>query len=158
MSVVSKGGVSAGTGLLISCPFRCRSWLCKAIRSPVIQCWSVSYSCCAGTADGTRWRAEAWSGPRSLYGNFSQEFLFFFFFKWPRYKSLKMAVDNGNADSTVAVVTVALRWLWEERIGCCQQMTTFFNFRNNSLDVLTLFTLLSVHSCLSAECQGQLKN
>lgn len=62
-----------------SCPFSCWSWLCKVIRSPVIQCWSVSYSCCAGTADGTRWRAEAWSGPRSLYGNFSQEFFFFFF-------------------------------------------------------------------------------
>lgn len=31
-----------------------------------------------------------------------------FLFKWPRYKSLEMAVDNGNADSTVAVVTVAL--------------------------------------------------
>lgn len=85
-------------------------------------------------------------------------FFIFFFFQWPRYKSLKMAVDNGNADSTVAVVTVALLWLCEERIDCCQQMTTFFNFRSNSLDVLTLFTLVSVHSCLSAECQGQLKN
>lgn len=30
------------------------------------------------------------------------------FLKCPRYKSLKMAVGNGNADSTVAVVTVAL--------------------------------------------------
>lgn len=33
---------------------------------------------------------------------------FFFLFKRPRYKSLEMAVDNGNADSTVAVVIVAL--------------------------------------------------
>lgn len=108
---------SAGVDLLNSCPFDCWSWLCKVIQSPVIWCQSVSYSCCAGTADSTSWSAEAWSGPRSLYGNFSQEF---FLFKWPRYKSLEMALDNGNADSTVAVVTVALLWLCEQRIDCCQ--------------------------------------
>ena len=79
-TVFSKGSIFAGMDSLISCSFSCRSWLCKVKRSPVIQCRSVSYSCCAGTADSTRWRAEAWSGPRSLYGNFSQELLLVFFF------------------------------------------------------------------------------
>lgn len=58
----------------------------------------------------------------------------------------------------LAAVTVALLWLCVERTEGCQQMTSFFNVRSNSLDVLTLFTLISVHSCLSAECQGQLQN
>lgn len=69
-----------------------------------------------------------------------------------------MAGDNENADSTVAAVIVVLLWLCVGRTEACQQMTAFFNFRSFSLDVSTLFTLISVHSCLSAECQGQLKN
>lgn len=44
----------------------------------------------------------------SAKNSFFSLFFSFSFFKWPSYKSWKMAGDNENADSSIAAVTGAL--------------------------------------------------